>query len=149
MNNLEKQLIEKLKESGIDVIVSSKEEDYSGYDITVGNKKIDLKAQTTNSKYDTILLSLRHRNKNGDWILPGYLRRNDIYVWCYDDGDNCIWEISPEKLHSIELFSTKFYKKSAETDYFNNEHILAVLPKTECTKIFLKRRIKNDIIIQK
>ena len=39
MNNLEKQLIEKLKESGIDVIVSSKEEDYSGYDITVGNKK--------------------------------------------------------------------------------------------------------------
>ena len=82
MNNLEKQLIEKLKESGIDVIVSSKEEDYSGYDITVGNKKIDLKAQTTNSKYDTILLSLRHRSKNGDWILPGYLRRNDIYVWC-------------------------------------------------------------------
>ena len=93
MNNLEKQLIEKLKESGIDVIVSSKEEDYSGYDIMVGNKKIDLKAQTTNSKYDTILLSLRHRSKNGDWILPGYLRRNDIYVWCYDDGDNCIWEI--------------------------------------------------------
>ena len=44
-----------------------------------------------------------------------------------------------EKLHSIELFS----------DYFNNEHILAVLPKTECTKIFLKRRIKNDIVIQK
>ena len=107
MNNLEKQLIEKLKESGIDVIVSSKEEDYSGYDITVGNKKIDLKAQTTNSKYDTILLSLRHRSKNGDWILPGYLRRNDIYVWCYDDGDNCIWEISPEKLHSIELSLAK------------------------------------------
>lgn len=106
-----------------------------------------MKAQTTNSKYDTILLSLRHRSKNGDWILPGYLRRNDIYVWCYDDGDNCIWEISPEKLHSIELFSTKFYKKSAETDYFNNEHILAVLPKTECTKIFMKRRIKNDFIV--
>ena len=52
-----------------------------------------------------------------------------------------------EKLHSIELIATKFYKKSAETDYFNNEHILAVLPKTECTKIFIKRRIKNDFIV--
>ena len=138
MNNLEKQLIEKLKESGIDVIVSSKEEDYSGYDITVGNKKIDLKAQTTNSKYDTILLSLRHRSKNGDWILPGYLRRNDIYVWCYDDGDNCIWELSPEKLHSIETYSVRFFTKSAKTDYLGREHFLAVIPKNECNKIELK-----------
>ena len=78
MNNLEKQLIEKLRKSDIHLTVSRMAEDLSGYYITIGDKKIDLKAQTTNSKYDTIILS---RSKNDDLILPGYLRRNDIYVW--------------------------------------------------------------------
>ena len=138
MNNLEKQLIDKLRKSDIHLTVSRLAEDLSGYDITIGDKKIDLKAQTTNSRYDTILLSLRHRNKNGEWILPGYLRRDDVYTWCYDDGDNCIWELSPEKLHSIETYSVRFFTKSAKTDYLGREHFLAVVPKDECNKIELK-----------
>lgn len=138
MTRLEKQLIDKLRKAGIEFTVSTIEEDYSGYDIVVGDKKVDLKAQTTNSKYDTVLLSLRHKNKVGDWILPGYIRRNDIYVWCYDDGEDCIWEISPERLHTIEPFADKFYMKSAKTDYFGHEQVLAAYPKAECTKISLK-----------
>lgn len=135
MNNLEIQLIKKLTDSGIHLAVSRQKADFSGYDIVVGNKKIDLKAQTTNGRYDTVLLSLRHRNKKGVWILPGYLRRDDVYTWCYDSGDNCIWELSPEKLHYIETYTVRFFIKPAKTDYLGNEHFLAVIPKEECTRI--------------
>lgn len=55
-----------------------------------------------------------------------------------DDGDNCIWELSPEKLHSIETYSIRFFTESAKTDYLGREHFLAVIPKDECNKIELK-----------
>ena len=39
MNNLEKQLIDKLRKSDIHLTVSRLAEDLSGYDITIGDKK--------------------------------------------------------------------------------------------------------------
>ena len=86
MNNLEKQLIDKLRKSDIHLTVSRLAEDLSGY----------------------------------------------------DSGDNCIWELSPEKLHSIETYSARFFTKSAKTDYLGREHFLAVIPKNERNKIELK-----------
>lgn len=137
MNKLEERFIEILEKEGFVFTVATKEQDYSGYDIIVRGQKIDLKAQTTNTRYpDTVLLSLEHNSYGDNWEKPKYLQRDDVYVWCFN-GDSII-EFSPEVLHN-SLQDCKTIYKSGDTDYFHREHKLAVVPKSLGRKILLSK----------
>lgn len=129
-------MIEELRKAGHTVVVADKETDYSGIDCFINGQAVDLKAQTTNGDYDTVLLSLRHTDCYGNWILPGYLRSKNIQVWFNSPEAFYILE-DP---HTVEQIATRFIFKSGDTDMFGNDHMLAVIPKSKLTKKY-KRRI--------
>ena len=117
---------------------SGTETDFDGVDCYVTDKDgrmkhIDYKAQTTNSDYNTVLLSLMHRKPGtNEWHLPKYLERNDVYVWCICVDTGVIFEISPKMLSEIGKWIAFTLHKKSGTDYFGREHLLAAIKQCDC-----------------
>ena len=134
-----KNPIEIIQEHGFTVQdFSGTETDFDGVDCYVfdkdGRRKhVDFKAQTTNSDYNTVLLSLMHRKPNtNEWSLPKYLERNDVYVWCICVDTGVIFEISPKMLSEIGRWVAFTLHKKGGTDYFGREHLLAAIKQCDC-----------------
>lgn len=117
---------------------SGTETDFDGVDCCVtdkygGRKHVDYKAQTTNSDYPTVLLSLMHRKPGtNEWHLPKYLERNDVYVWCICVDSGVIFEISPKMLSEIGKWIAFTLHKKSGTDYLGREHLLAAIKQCDC-----------------
>ena len=134
-----KNPIEIIQEHGFTVQdFSGTETDFDGVDCYVSDKDgrrkhVDFKAQTTNSDYNTVLLSLMHRKPNtNEWHLPKYLERNDVYVWCICVDTGVIFEISPKMLSEIGRWTAFTLHKKGGTDYFGREHLLAAIKQVDC-----------------
>lgn len=134
-----KSAIEIIQEHGFQVKdFTGTQTDFDGVDCYVYDKEgcmkhVDYKVQTTNSDYNTVLISLMHRKPNtNEWHLPKYLERNDVYVWCICVDTGIIFEISPKMLSEIGKWTAFTLHKKAGTDYLGREHLLAAIKQSDC-----------------
>lgn len=140
-NKAEAKAIEIIKSLGYNVTVCDQQTDYNGVDCVIDGKNVDVKGEVTLQKYpDTFLLSLKKRKPGQEWKKPKYLERNDVQVWVVDvTGGSDVFVFTPEKLAQLEMLayggSLKTKYKKAENDYFGNEHLLAVVPKSRAEKL--------------
>lgn len=125
MKDYELNMLQEIRDAGYNVEQATLEEDYHGIDCYINGQPVDIKAQTTNGNYDTVLISCMHTS-NGKWILPGYLKNSSIQIWLNDT--NCFWVI--EKPDEIPGLADRFLYKSGATDKFGNKHVLAVIRKS-------------------
>lgn len=139
MKDYELKMIQEIRAAGYTVEIATLEQDYNGIDCFINGQPVDIKAQTTNPDYDTVLLSILH-SANTHFILPGYLRNSGIQIWMNDQ--DCFWVL--EDASKILELATEFKYKSGATDKFGNEHVLAAIPKSKLKRVSKnKRRIVN------